>query len=352
MSTPFTLLEHADLTTLNTLRVGARARWLVTLFDLEALPELLQVPELSRLPWLVLGSGSNILFVGDYPGIVLRIAAASVRFETIDAGHVGVDVEAGADWDGLVSRSLGAGWPGLENLALIPGLAGAAPIQNIGAYGVELDEFVEAVVAWDRVEGAIRTLQRADCAFGYRDSRFKRETDRWIVTRLRLRLTRGRELALDYAGVRGELAAMGVESPTSSLVAEAVRRLRRRKLPDPASIGNAGSFFKNPVVAAGVAAALRAAHPELPVYPQPDGTAKLSAAWLIESCGWRGRRRGDAGVSDRHALVLVNHGTASGAALLHLAREVAAAVEARFGIRLDPEPRIVGAEFRAVEARE
>jgi UDP-N-acetylmuramate dehydrogenase len=346
MAMPYTLAQHADLTAHNTLRVAARARWLVTLSELAALPAALTEPALAELPWFVLGSGSNVLFVGDYPGVVLHIVADDVRFESREDDSVHVEAEAGADWDRLVTQSLDAGWAGLENLALIPGLVGAAPIQNIGAYGVELDEFVESVVAWDRVDRVSRVLARADCAFGYRDSRFKRETGRWIVTHLRLRLARRHELELGYAGVRDELAAMQVDEPTPSIVAAAVRRLRRRKLPDPAQIANAGSFFKNPVVTVDRAMALLASHPGLPVYAQRDGIAKLSAAWLIEACGWRGRRAGDAGVSERHALVLVNHGAASGAALLALAQQVADTVSDRFDIRLEPEPRIVGAEFR------
>jgi UDP-N-acetylmuramate dehydrogenase len=348
---PYALAENVDLARHNTLRIGIRARWLVTLFDLEALPSVLVEPRLEGLPWLVLGSGSNVLFVGDYPGVVLRIAAAAVRFETLSADSVRIEAEAGADWDRLVTQSLAAGWPGLENLALIPGLAGAAPIQNIGAYGVELDEFVESVVAWDRAARLSRVLPKEECGFGYRDSRFRREADRWIVTHLRLRLTRPRELRLGYAGVRDELAEIGLGGPTPGQVAEAVRRLRRRKLPDPAQIGNAGSFFKNPVVAADQALALRASHPGLPVHAQADGRAKLSAAWLIEACGWRGRREGDAGISGRHALVLVNHGSASGAELLSFARRVEQSVAERFHVRLEPEPRIVGAAFETPETR-
>jgi UDP-N-acetylmuramate dehydrogenase len=191
----------------------------------------------------------------------------------------------------------------------------------------------------------IITLGGVDCGFGYRDSRFKREVDRWILTRVHLRLPATHELRLDYAGVREELDALGVREPRAADVADAVRRLRRRKLPDPADIGNAGSFFKNPVVPAASATALKAVHAALPVYPGGEGMSKLSAAWLIESCGWRGHREGDAGISERHALVLVNHGHASGAELLDLARRVAGSVERRYGIRLEPEPRIVGAVF-------
>jgi len=346
LSTAYTILEHADLASHNTLRVAATARWSTIVFDVSALPEVLALPQFAGLPWLVLGEGSNVLFVADYPGVVLRIAAAAIRIEPTGANAALVHAEAGANWDGLVEQTLVAGWAGLENLALIPGLAGAAPIQNIGAYGVELDEFVDTVTAWDRASGRSRKLTRAECEFGYRDSRFKREIDRWIVTHLCLRLPQQHALRLDYSGVREELAAMGVSEPMPRAVAAAVRRIRRRKLPDPAEIGNVGSFFKNPVVASDQATALRSAHPGLPVFSAGvAGKSKLSAAWLIEACGWRGRRIGDAGVADRHALVLVNHGNATGRELLELARSIAAAVRAEFGIELEPEPRIVGAEF-------
>jgi UDP-N-acetylmuramate dehydrogenase len=235
---------------------------------------------------------------------------------------------------------------GLENLALIPGLTGAAPIQNIGAYGVEVGEFIETVEAWDRNAARVERIKAADCAFGYRDSLFKAQPDRWIVTAVELRLRQSGPLRLEYAGVRAELDAMDGGNADARKVAEAVRRLRRRKLPDPAVVGNAGSFFKNPVISADRAEELRARYPGLPAYPAPDRQLrKLSAAWLIEACGWRGHRAGDAGVSMQHSLVLVNYGTASGAELLALARRVAGSVFERFGVQLEPEPRIVGASW-------
>jgi UDP-N-acetylmuramate dehydrogenase len=231
---------------------------------------------------------------------------------------------------------------------LIPGQAGAAPIQNIGAYGAEIADSVAAVHSFDRVTGCFTRLDTADCGFGYRDSVFKREADRRIVTALQLRLARGGATNLRYAGIEEELAAMGGVPPTPRNVAAAVRRIRGRKLPDPALVGNAGSFFKNPVVASALATELQARFAALPVYPTHDpGTRKLSAAWMIEHAGWRGFRDGDAGVSAQHALVLVNHGAATGQQLLDLARRVAASVATTFGVQLEPEPRIVGAAFAA-----
>jgi len=344
MAEAYTLVEYAPLERLNTLRVAATARWLAELNDAAALPAVLAGPAANGRV-MVLGEGSNVLFAADFPGLVLRPSFRDVRVLADDGATVRVRAEAGADWDAFVDWTLARGLSGLENLALIPGLVGAAPIQNIGAYGVEAAETIEAVEAWDRERGRAVLIERRHCDFGYRDSVFKSAPDRWIVTAVEFRLPKTAAPRLDYAGVREELAAVGAAEPTPRQVAEAVRRLRRRKLPDPASIGNAGSFFKNPVVDDALAGGLLAEHPGLPAHRTPEGGHKLSAAWLIERCGWRGHREGDAGISAQHALVLVNHGRASGEQLLALARRVAASVEQRYGVRLEPEPRIVGARW-------
>lgn len=345
MNDACTLLNDASLRELNTLRVAASARWLATLDDPATLPEFLARREFAGAPLLVLGQGSNLLFARDFDGLVLQPAWRRVSI-TEDAGDaVLVRAEAGLGWDALVDWTLALQITGLENLALIPGLVGAAPIQNIGAYGAEVSEVIASVEAWDRCDSDAVLLTGADCRFGYRDSLFKQEPDRWIVTAVNFRFARDREPNLAYAGLRDELAALRIERPSAAQVAQAVRRLRRRKLPDPEFLPNAGSFFKNPVVPAALADQLAQANPGLPVHALPDGSCKLAAAWLIEACGLRGIRQGDAGVSAQHALVLVNHGQASGAELLGLAARVADSVERRFGIRLAPEPRIVGASF-------
>jgi len=347
MNPPWRLTRDASLRERNTFGVEARAPWLLELDDAAALPDLLSRPELDDGgSLLVLGGGSNLLFAGDAEGPVLALTNAATRVLAQDATHARVRAEAGMPWHALVMWSLQQGLCGLENLALIPGTAGAAPIQNIGAYGVEVGEFVHAVEAWDRDAGILRRLDRDECAFGYRDSVFKHAPDRYIVTAVELDLLRTPAPRLDYAGIGEELAAMGVTRPGASEVAEAVIAIRRRKLPDPAVIGNAGSFFKNPIVPAALAESLQAAHPGLPVFrgDAPD-TRKMSAAWMIEACGWKGHRDGDAGVAVSHALVLVNHGNASGAQLLALARRIAASVEHRFGVAIEPEPRIIGARW-------
>ena len=331
----------------NTFRVEARARCLATVRDAAALPALLDDPAVAGLPVLVLGQGSNVLFAAPrFEGLVIHLACAGVAVVREDATRALVRAEAAFGWDALVDWTLGRGLQGLENLALIPGQVGASPIQNIGAYGVEAGEFIARVHVHDRTTRSATTLEPGQCAFRYRDSVFKREPERWIVTAVEFDLPRAGATHVGYAGVSEELAAMGGVEPTPRNVAEAVRRIRRRKLPDPADVGNAGSFFRNPIVTAALAASLRERHPAMPVYPGPHEAArKLSAAWLIERAGWRGFRDGDAGMSAQHALVLVNHGRATGAQLLRLARRVAESVAREFDVVLEPEPRIVGAAF-------
>ena len=343
------IIPNAALHDRNTFRVAARAEMLIEVDSADELQQALDHPGVRAGQLLVLGEGSNLLFAGDVAGIVLAIALSEVRIVKQRATYALVRADAGADWDALVRWTLDQELQGLENLALIPGTVGAAPIQNIGAYGSEVGEFIESVEAFDRESGKLRTLNPGDCAFGYRDSRFKREPTRWIVTAVTFRLPRQHALRLDYAGIREELAAMAVDRPNARDVADAVTRLRQRKLPDPALIGNAGSFFKNPLLAVEIADTLKSLHPALPIFPGHDpAQRKLSAAWMIEACGWKGFRDhdtggGDAGVSAQHALVLVNHGHASGAGLLALANRIIASVRDRFGIALEPEPRIIGA---------
>lgn len=340
MSSTYTLTENAPLDRRNTLRVPARAAWLAEIRDALAIPEVLSLPQVKGKSFMVLGEGSNVLFTHDFDGLVVVMANRGIKVLANEGATVRVCAQAGEDWHCLVRWSLAQSLCGLENLSLIPGTVGAAPIQNIGAYGAELAETLETVKAFDRQANESVRLGREQCAFRYRDSVFKQSPDRWIITAVELRLRRNATLKLGYAGVRDELAAMQVNKPTAKDVSEAVCRLRRRKLPDPAVIGNVGSFFKNPLVSNNEAQQLTSAHPGLPIFAAPDGK-KLSAAWLIEHCGWKGFREGDAGVSDKHALVLVNHGKATGAQLWALAERVRDSVQGKFGIRLEPEPRVI-----------
>lgn len=336
----FLLTSDAPLGSRNTLRVDARAKLLAEIHDPLKLPEVLEYPAIRGGKVLVLGEGSNMLIKADIDGTVLTMANRGVEtFQRDD--RVLIRVAAGERWDDFVRWSLGQGYAGLENLILIPGTIGASPIQNIGAYGVEVAEFVDTVEAWDTHKNEFVVLDKAACAFSYRDSTFKQQPGRWIVVAVTFALPRERPLSLDYAGIREEVEKMGVERATPYHVAEAVVRLRSRKLPDPAVIGNAGSFFKNPIVPAHKADAIGLAHPGLPVWPHAGGTAKISAGWLIEAAGFKGVRDGDAGMSNRHALVLVNHGKASGPQLWAFAQTVISGVEAKFGVRLEPEPLVI-----------
>ena len=290
---------------------------------------------------LVLGQGSNVVLPErlDQPVVLAAWRGVAVR---VRGGEALLTAAAGESWHGLVRYSIGQGWAGLENLALIPGSVGAAPIQNIGAYGVELSERVVEVRVFDRAEDQVRALTAEACEFGYRDSLFKADPARHAVLSLTLRLARRSELRLDYPDVELELQRQGLEKPTPRQVAEAVIRIRRRKLPDPRHWGNAGSFFKNPIVDPGDAERLARAEPGLVAHPAAGGV-KLAAAQLIDRCGWKGRRLGEVGVWHRQPLVLINCGSASGPDFLALGEQVRQSVRERFGVELELEPSAIGA---------
>ena len=342
------LRRQADLGGLNTFGVPAMAG---ALYEIESEEDLLELPPLDPDTDLALGGGSNILFAGNVPGALYLNRIRGL--ELIDTGpdHVLVEAGAGENWHQLVMAAVRHRWHGLENLALIPGLAGAAPIQNIGAYGVELASVLDSVTAWDWQNGRWVALTAAQCELGYRDSIFKSvQPDRYMITSIRLRLQRQFRPQLDYAGLRQALGSPDPGRATAAAVCAAVIALRQRKLPDPSRQGNAGSFFKNPVLPADVVERLRAIVPHVPCWPA-DGGAKISAAWLIEHCGLKGLSHGGAAVSLQHALVLVNQsGQATGTDILALAREVQRRVADHFGISLDPEPRIYPATADATAA--
>ena len=346
MTTGWRLTADAPLQSRNTFGVAAVAPWLVEVLDVAALPDVLALPQVQAAPPLLLGGGSNLLFAGNPQGAVISLDTHDITVLEDTTESALVRVDAGVPWHSLVLWALEHGLMGLENLALIPGTTGAAPIQNIGAYGTEVGEFIHVVEAFDRSSGDVVRLAASDCAFAYRDSVFKHTPDRYLVIAVEFTLPRQRALKLDYAGIPEELQAMGITHPSFRDVAAAVIRIRQRKLPDPAVIGNAGSFFKNPIVPAGQAEQLQRDHPGLPVFRgDAQDNRKVSAAWMIETCGWKGFRDGDAGVAESHALVLVNHGAATGGELLSLARRIADSVHVRFGIRIEPEPKIIGAHW-------
>lgn len=335
--------HHHPLKSLNTFGMDARARDFCRLDALSELPALLDSPAYRAGPVLWLGGGSNLLFTRDYPGLVVKLELRGVRLLEESGEDVIVEAAAGENWHDFVLHTLEQGWYGLENLSLIPGTVGASPIQNIGAYGVEAKDHIHQVVCADLERGGAElTLSKADCRFGYRDSVFKHEAaGRLLVTAVRFRLSRAPRLRTGYGDIQQELDAAGIAAPTPQDVSDAVIRIRSSKLPNPAELGNAGSFFKNPVLPAEQVQALLARHPTLPHYPAADGKVKLAAGWLIDQCGLKGHRDGDAGVHARQALVLVNYGAASGEQMRALADKVRAEVRQRFGVELEPEPIVL-----------
>lgn len=337
------LIRHADLSSFNTFGIAARAALLGRFHDADQLRALLAMPELQGMPRMVLGGGSNVLFTRDFPGAILLNEVPGIAVVREDERHVWVRAGAGVVWHALVLHCVAQGLGGLENLSLIPGKVGAAPMQNIGAYGVEIKDSFAELEALDTRDGSLVTFGPEACRFGYRESFFKREgRDRYVILHVTFRLSKApHTVRTDYGNIRDELTRMGIDTPTIEDVSDAVIAIRRSKLPDPAVIGNAGSFFKNPVVPQELADRIRKTHPDMPAYPAGSGQVKLAAGWLIEQCGWKGKRMNGHGVHDRQALVLVNHGGASGADILDLSEAVLQSVQERFGVALEREVNIV-----------
>ncbi|MGN6648995.1 UDP-N-acetylmuramate dehydrogenase [Trinickia sp.] len=340
-SDPLLLLSDYTLRAHNTFGFDARARWFCRIESPDQCIAALHDRRVAGLPHLVLGGGSNVVLTRDFDGIVLLVALAGKRFVREDDAAWYVEAAAGENWHAFVAWTLANGFPGLENLALIPGTVGAAPIQNIGAYGLEMAERFHSLRALELTSGQTVELDAAQCQFGYRDSFFKREgRDRFAITSVTFRLPKAWAPRAGYADVARALEA-GAGETTPQAIFDAVVAVRRAKLPDPATLGNAGSFFKNPVVDAAAFEALRAREPQIVSYPQADGRVKLAAGWLIDQCGWKGRAMGAAAVHERQALVLVNRGGATGAQVLALAQAIQHDVRERFGVELEPEPVVV-----------
>jgi len=340
---PADLLQRdVSLAALNTFGLPARAAGFAAIESLAHLSALIAMPEWRRWRRFVLGGGSNLILSGDFDGLVLHVRIPGRELIAADADAWYVRAGAGENWHAFVRWTLARGWPGLENLSLIPGTVGAAPIQNIGAYGLEMAERFLRLEAVDLETGETVMFDRDACRFGYRDSVFKREVvGRYLIAAVTFCLPKHWRPLTGYADVARELEVHRIASPTAREISDAVIAIRSRKLPDPARIGNAGSFFKNPVVDAAAFARLAPRHPGLPHYPQPDGTVKLAAGWLIERCGWKGKSLGLAGVYEHQALVLVNRGGARGEDVLRLARAIQESVRAVFGVELEPEPVVL-----------
>lgn len=335
------LQEHKSLHQEHTFRLPFSARYFAEINREEEVSPLLSSLKEEHHPLLVLGEGSNMLFTADFPGTVIRLNTKGIAVRQEDDNGITLRVAGGEVWDDVVAYCVERGWGGIENLSLIPGRAGASPIQNIGAYGVELKEVLQELEAVHLESGEKKIFSRDDCRFGYRQSIFLTLLrGQYMILSITLRLAKRPELKLDYGSIREELQRDGITTPTIRDVREVVCRIRRNKLPDPKVTGNAGSFFRNPVIRTDQFMKLKSQYPEVVSYPDPDGV-KLSAAWLIERCSWKGKRAGDAGVHPDQPLVLVNYGNATGEEILNLASMIRQSVLARFGILLEPEVNIV-----------
>jgi UDP-N-acetylmuramate dehydrogenase len=346
MQAPLAIERNVSLRPYNTFGLPALAHLLVRVHSESDVRRVVDHPELGRARKFVLGGGSNVVLTRDVAPLVLKVEVMGRRLVEERPDAMIVEFGAGENWHEVVAWTLEQGWPGLENLALIPGTVGAAPVQNIGAYGIELRERFDSLDAVDLVTGRTVTLNSAMCRFGYRDSVFKHDgfgglAGKSVITRVRLRLPRPWHPVVGYLDLERRMHDSGIAAPSARQVFDWVCSIRRSKLPDPSQIGNVGSFFKNPIVSAEQCRDIIGRDPSVVHYPLPDGSVKLAAGWLIDACGWKGKTIGHAGVYEKQALVLVNRGGASGAEVVTLARAIQESVYGRFGIRLEPEPVVV-----------
>jgi UDP-N-acetylmuramate dehydrogenase len=334
--------HNADLQPFNTFHVAARAARLARFTTAEELRELLNTAELKDLPRLVVGGGSNLLLTRDWPGVVLLNEVDGIEVVEETADHVIVRSGSGVMWHEFVAHCVGKGWGGIENLSLIPGKVGAAPMQNIGAYGVEIKDVFDHLEALRISDGEVVRFSGAECKFGYRESFFKREgKGQYIILNVAFKLAKHPELHTHYGSIKQELEKRGIAKPTIQDVSDAVIHIRRSKLPDPNVLGNAGSFFKNPVVPANLAEKIKAKYPDVVSFPAGDGQVKLAAGWLIEKAGWKGFREENLGVHKDQALVLVNYGGSTGSAIYDLSTRVLESVKEKFGVELEREVNII-----------
>lgn len=342
---PQLLPYSADLSAFNTLGLACQASHVFDLVEAEQLPFVTELARQHGTP-LVLGSGSNLILPAQLNRPVIKVGLRGIQLIESTANAFIIDVAGGENWHDWVLHAVSQGWAGLENLALIPGTVGASPVQNIGAYGVELDTRLQSVTAWHIPTAQMHTFTRAECGFSYRDSRFKRDgLGVWLIVSVCFALPKPWQPQMSYPDLvnHPKLSQSNKNDVTAQMIFDAVCEIRRHKLPDPAVLGNAGSFFKNPIVTADKHQSLKQQFPALVSYPQPDAHFKLAAGWLIDQCGWKGRREGAVGVHDRQALVLVNYGGAQAKDILSLARTINQSVEQRFGVSLEIEPVVVPA---------
>jgi UDP-N-acetylmuramate dehydrogenase len=333
-------LENISLKSLNTFGVDVKGRYFTEVFTEEELFGVLNSTDHSGLPFIIIGGGSNLLFTKDFDGIIVKLSTKGVEILRSDENEVIVSAQAGENWDEFVGHCVEKGWGGLENLSLIPGNVGTSPVQNIGAYGAEIKDVLAGVRALDRNTRELRTFTNEECEFGYRESIFKKNRNKYIILSVTFRLSLKPIVNLSYKDLREELERRSIASPDIRSVREVVCDIRRRKLPDPVVIGNSGSFFKNPVIGPEKLALLKEKFPGIISFPQGK-LVKLAAAWMIEQCGWKGYRDGDAGVHPNQPLVLVNYGNATGQEIFDLGMKIRDDVEKKFGITLENEVNII-----------
>jgi len=333
--------ENISLKPYNSFRIDAKAKFFAEIFSEDELRSLFQDELVKTQKLLVIGGGSNVLFTHDYDGLVIKISIKGIQSEVID-DKVMVTAGAGEVWNDFVNYCVEHRFAGVENLSLIPGTVGASPIQNIGAYGVELKDVFESCTAFEIKTGEIKTFTYHDCHFGYRESVFKGVLKgQYIITSVTFRLSAVPKINTSYGAIETELQNRGIVQPTIADVSAAVSHIRVSKLPDPSTIGNAGSFFKNPVIEKHEFADIVAKHPDVVHYPTTDDKIKLAAGWLIEQCGWKGKVIGQTGTWKNQALVLVNHGQATGAEVYHFSEQIIDSVKSTFGVTLEREVNIL-----------
>lgn len=335
------VIENYSLKLLNTFGIDVKAKFFAEISnqsDLEAL--FAQKVFLGK--HLLLGGGSNILFVQDFDAYVLKISSKGIEVLKEDSEVVVIKAQAGEDWDSFVEFCVNKGYGGIENLSLIPGNVGSCPIQNIGAYGVEVKDVIESVEVYEKSTLERRVLSNSQCCFGYRNSIFKNESkDKYIITSVTFRLSKNSKVNIEYGAIKQELSSLGMSYPEIKDVRQAVCNIRNAKLPDYKLLGNAGSFFKNPVISSSQYHSLIKNFPKLVSYKLDDDLVKVAAGWLIEQAGWKGYREGDAGVHEKQALVLVNYGNASGKDILNLSKEIIDSIASKFGVLLEREVNII-----------
>ncbi|HYW36129.1 MAG TPA: UDP-N-acetylmuramate dehydrogenase [Balneolaceae bacterium] len=338
----FSVEKNVDLAPYNTLQVHAYARYFVRLSSVEALIALLKHPRWIDEPKIILGGGSNVLFVDDFDGLVIKMDITGKEIVKKNQKFVWLKIGAGENWHQTVRYCVQQGWGGIENLSLIPGTVGAAPIQNIGAYGAELEDVFSSLTAVEIATGKQRIFHKDECRFGYRDSIFKRELkNRYVIADVTLRLSLHPEPNTSYGSIRNKLAEKNINNPTITDMSDLIIEIRNKKLPDPAQLANAGSFFKNPVLENKTFKRLKKSFPSMPGYAVGETMAKVPAGWLIEQTGWKGKKINKVGTYHQQALVIVNYGGATSREILQIAQKIKQSVKDKFGVELVPEVNII-----------